>query len=239
MKVACHQPNFLPPLSFFAKWKAADVMVLLDDVQFTTNSARDHYANRCKLGDDKWCTIPVKKRFPQNIKDVMVADNWKSVSLVDRVKGGYRNAEYMPQVVIDLATQLAVWSVDRAMRQGSLCDLNILLLATMAHELGIDTPYLRQSALNIGNFTDPDARLIRCVQEVGGDTYLSGPKGPNYMSKGIYDYYGIEVEICRYEPIKYSRGERPWVPYMSVVDALCYHGKEAGNFLELRTERWL
>ena len=30
MRVACHQPNLLPPPSFFAKWKAVDALVLLD-----------------------------------------------------------------------------------------------------------------------------------------------------------------------------------------------------------------
>ena len=40
---AIHQPNFLPRLSTLAKVCAADIWVILDDVQF---SRRD-YQNRC------------------------------------------------------------------------------------------------------------------------------------------------------------------------------------------------
>ena len=45
MLVACHQPNFLPWLGFFAKLARSDRFVLLDDVQFPRTS-RGTYTNR-------------------------------------------------------------------------------------------------------------------------------------------------------------------------------------------------
>ena len=34
MKVAIHQPHYLPWLGYFAKWAAADLFILLDVVQY-------------------------------------------------------------------------------------------------------------------------------------------------------------------------------------------------------------
>jgi hypothetical protein len=45
--------------------------------------------------------------------------------------------------------------------------------------------------------------------------------------------------VCRYEPLAYSRGDRPWVPYLSVVDAYCYHGPDAARYLTAELQPWV
>jgi hypothetical protein len=59
---AIHQPNFLPRLSTLAKLYAADIWIILDDVQFT----RRDYQHRCYLAPvpdarlpGRWLTLPV------------------------------------------------------------------------------------------------------------------------------------------------------------------------------------
>jgi WbqC-like protein family len=76
---AIHQPNFLPRLSTLAKLYAADIWVILDDVQFT----RRDYQHRCYLTPvadaqlpGRWLTIPV--HLPGSratlIKDALLAE---------------------------------------------------------------------------------------------------------------------------------------------------------------------
>jgi hypothetical protein len=62
MLCAIHQPNFLPRLSTLAKLYAADIWIILDDVQFT----RRDYQHRCYLAPvpdarlpGRWLTLPV------------------------------------------------------------------------------------------------------------------------------------------------------------------------------------
>src|ERR1017187_7804557 len=62
MLCAIHQPNFLPRLSTLAKLYAADIWIILDDVQFT----RRDYQHPCYLDPvadvqlpGRWLTIPV------------------------------------------------------------------------------------------------------------------------------------------------------------------------------------
>jgi len=54
MKIAIHQPNFLPWFPYFEKMNQADVFVLLTECQYTKNS----WTNRCQV-NGKWWTNPV------------------------------------------------------------------------------------------------------------------------------------------------------------------------------------
>lgn len=56
MRVAIHQPNFVPHLGFFYKMSQSDIFVLLTQVQFEKNG----YQNRYYLHrQSKWVTKPV------------------------------------------------------------------------------------------------------------------------------------------------------------------------------------
>ena len=54
MRVAIHQPNFIPHFPFFYKMAMVDIFVILSEVQFEKNG----YQNRFKYRD-KWITKPV------------------------------------------------------------------------------------------------------------------------------------------------------------------------------------
>lgn len=80
MRIAIHQPNFVPWFPFFYKMAMSDVFVLLKHVQFEKNG----YQNRF-LYKDKWITKPVKSGL-ENILDKEYIgkegkDNWGNSSL--------------------------------------------------------------------------------------------------------------------------------------------------------------
>ncbi len=56
MKIACHQPNFIPYFPFFYKMALADKFIILKEVQFEKNN----YQNRYFLNEkEKWVTKSV------------------------------------------------------------------------------------------------------------------------------------------------------------------------------------
>ncbi len=71
MKIAIHQPHYLPWLGYFAKWAAADLFVFLDTVQFEKNGWQNR--NRIKTRDGaRWLTVPVRASLGTPIKDVTI-----------------------------------------------------------------------------------------------------------------------------------------------------------------------
>src|SRR5438132_1511588 len=71
MKVAIHQPHYLPWLGDFAKWAAADLFVLLDTVQYEKNGWQNR--NRIKTREGpRWLTVPVNARLGTAIHAVTV-----------------------------------------------------------------------------------------------------------------------------------------------------------------------
>ena len=59
MKIAIHQPEHFPYMGFFQKMEAADMFVILDDVQFTKGNFQHRNRllnNMCK---EEWFTIPL------------------------------------------------------------------------------------------------------------------------------------------------------------------------------------
>lgn len=232
MRVACHQPYFLPALSFFAKWASADCLILLDELQFVRKSSKFHYANRCKLGDDTWYTIPTVRVFPQRICDVRILEGWQPASLLSRIRNDYRRSPHVEGVLAGITDSLREW-------QGSkLAQLNRLLLMWAGHQMGIEKSVYLQSELGASDTTDRDVRLGELVRSVGGDTYVAGPSGPKYMNEAVYRNAGLCLEVCHYDPRPYDRGARPWVAYMSVIDALCYYGARAAQYIEASIKEW-
>lgn len=55
MKIAIHQPNFIPWFPYFYKMHRADIFVLLTECQFEKNG----YQNRARIAG-RWWTMPVK-----------------------------------------------------------------------------------------------------------------------------------------------------------------------------------
>ncbi len=71
MRVAIHQPNYLPWLGYFDKILRCDVFVFLDRVQMSVQS----YTQRVQIlsrGIPLWLTVPIRKKglFGQSIAEV-------------------------------------------------------------------------------------------------------------------------------------------------------------------------
>ena len=56
MKIAIHQPNFMPWYPFFQKVESADIFVILSNCQFEKNN----FQNRFNI-DDRWYTMSTNK----------------------------------------------------------------------------------------------------------------------------------------------------------------------------------
>ena len=94
--LAIHQPNFIPWIGYFYKWMNCDVLVMLDDVQFSSNS----FVNRNKIKTphgEQWVTIPIiqKGHFGQKINDVKIIQGTKWIKkILGSFKMNYKKTSF-------------------------------------------------------------------------------------------------------------------------------------------------
>lgn len=208
MLVACHQPNFLPWLGYFAKLARSDRFVLLDRVQFPRTS-RGTYTNRVQLligNQPSWLTVPVVRQGVQAIGDVRIDDAqpWRRKALRS-IEQSYarapRFAEVMPLLreLIELDTDRIAVLNEEAIRR---------LAPAHAHKL------VRQSDLPETDAAATDL-LIRLVQAAGGDAYLSGDGADGYQEEPKYAAAGLGFQL-----LGFTHPETGGPAGLSVVDAL-------------------
>jgi hypothetical protein len=219
MIVAAHQPQFLPWLGYFDKMLRADIFVLIDDVQFKKNEWQNR--NRIKTSQGwQWLTVPVKYKYPQVIREVLINNgpNWQRKHR-QALESNYRKAPYY-QFVEEFFEEVYSRSWDL------ISELNISVVRKLARLLGIKTPVFVSSRL--GKFPpDRDSRLIAITKHFGGDTYLAGGGGRQYMDLEKYKENGLQVLFQDYRHPVYRQLFGRFEPFMSVIDLFLNHGNES------------
>ena len=221
MKVAIHQPNFLPWCGWFAKLDACDVFILLDDAQMSKGS----YVSRTKIRSndgEHWLTVPTRLHDAPRIVDVEIANgNWTKKHLAT-LRQTYAKAPLVHEV-------MAVLEPIYAGAGANLSSFNQRLIEAVASYLGIDKPMHLSSSFDVRSTSDD--RLIELIHKVGGTHYISGRGGANYQDPAKFSAAGIELDVRTYTPVPYEAPRFQFMPGLSIVDALFVRGKGARDLL--------
>ena len=219
MKVAVHQPHYLPWLGYLAKWAAADLFVFLDTVQYEKNGWQNR--NRIKTASGpQWLTVPVRAHLGTSIADVAIDDTqpWARRHL-KAIELAYAKATSFSRYADELRELYAKpW---RGL--GALAVTHACWLATA---VGIETPSQLASNLSV-TATDPTERLVELCRAVGATTYLAGRDGARYMDLDRFRQAGIAVHAQAYEHPIYPQLHGEFVPFLSALDLLLTHGDDA------------
>ena len=214
MRVAIHQPNYMPWPGYFYKIAQSDLFIFLDDAQYTKNSFINR--NRIKTPQgEHWLTIPVSVSLGQSIRDVSVKSGWAEKHLKTLHQSYSRTPGYKSYIE-DIGTLL---NADYA----NIADLNIALVEHICGLLGITTPWLRSSELGILGASDE--RLAEIVASLGGDTYLSGFGGANYQLEQTFSARNIALETYKFRPPVYKQQWGDFIPGLSILDVLFHCGE--------------
>jgi hypothetical protein len=222
--VACHQPNFLPWLGFFAKIARSDVFFLLDDVQFTQGANRHNWTSRVRIGTANgptWLSLPVRRsgEGKQSILDLKTDDQsrWlaKMLRTLDESYGKASHSEECLPAIVEII----------AGHQGSVCETNTALIHAVCRMLGFGATMIRSSQRPVeGTATE---RLVNLTRSANGSIYLSGDGADSYQLVDAFSSAGIQLRKLgfRLQPYPQRRGT-DFFPGLSIVDALCHVGIE-------------
>jgi hypothetical protein len=219
VKVAIHQPQYLPWLAYLAKWAAADVFVFLDTVQYEKNGWQNR--NRIKTREGPaWLTVPVHAPLGTSVAAVTLdaGQPWRRRHL-RAVEHAYARAPSFARFRDSLA---ALYAQDWR----ALAPLAVASARWLADAFGIRTRAVLASDLGV-DASDPTARLVALCRAVGADTYLAGRDGILYMDLAPFQEAGIQVLCQRYEHPVYRQQHGVFVPELSGLDLLLNEGADA------------
>lgn len=184
MKVAIHQPHYLPWLPYLMKIEECDAFIFLDSVDFQKNGLQNRNQIKTSQGAH-WLTVPVQQRFGQKIRDVKIDNrvdwrrkHWQSIQQCYRKAAAFKSYERDLEELYSLP-----WTW--------LNELNIALVTLMLRWTNIHTPIMMSSSMN-GEGTASDLVLALCL-EVGAKQYLSGTGGRNYLDHDAFEKAGVEI----------------------------------------------
>ena len=211
MKVAIHQPQYLPWLGYLDKLDSADVFILLDTVQFKKHEWQNRNRIRTKEGS-QWLTVPIIDRFPERIDRVEVnphSDWQRKHCQALRLHYG-KSPHWEPLGPTLLALLGRLWP--------RLCELNVAILEALCNHLGLTTPRILASTLTARE--EPTDRLVDLCRATGGTEYLAGQGGSGYMDMARFAEAGIAVSAQAYRHPEYPQRYAPFVSHLSVLDLI-------------------
>lgn len=221
MIVSVHQPNYLPYLGYFDKMVKSDVFVIYDDAQFKKNEFQHRNKIRIKEGW-KYLTVPVeKKRKPINevkIKnDVLTSKGlrWYEDHL-HNINDNYKDAPYFDRYKNEISS-----IYERTYE--ILADLNMDLIYFLRSAFNIKTKLVFSSEM--GFKSKGTERLVDMVKALGGDVYISGKWGRDYLDLKLFEQNDIKVEFQDYKHPVYEQQYEGFEPNMSAIDALFNVGR--------------
>jgi len=231
--VAIHQPNYLPWLGFFDKANKADVLILLDNVQYPKRSWSNRVHIKCPAGS-AWLTVPVtvKGRYHQLIAEAEInyQDNWvgKHLATLERT---YRALPFYEETMGPIKALLE-------QRPGHLSALNEAMIRSLCESLEIDTEVISGSDLDVSGASTE--LLIGLTKAVGGSTYLSGEGGRLYQENQLYEAADVALRFQDFQHPEYEQPFQPFLTGLSIFDVLCCTGlAQTRHMLRYSEERFV
>jgi hypothetical protein len=194
--VAAHQPHFWPWLGYLDKWQHADVLIVLDDVDYP----RQDFVNRNRIllhGREQWLTLPVAKR-PRGtaIRDMPVSfeTDWRKIHL-ETLRRAYPQGRSSPLMG---QTEAMYGSFSPRLMDWCLSSMLLLKSGYAAHPWGT-IAFASQADIPAG-LTKTD-RLVALCKVHGATHYLSRLGAKAYLDEKKFAEAGIEVQwSCRQPP---------------------------------------
>lgn len=223
MKIAVHQPNFIPWIGFFNKIFLSDHFVILDDVK-PPQTGGGNWLNRNFLnlgGRKKLFTIPIKQ-IPGGYKiisDIEISDNesWQK-KLIQAVAFNYKKTEFYKEgmnVIENICT----------LDELNLASLNVAIINQICEFLEINRKKI-VLASDFGVMSSSTLRIRDLIECLGGSTYVCGEGSDAYLKADVLVDSGIQV--C-YQENSYPRYKQPhtsdFIENLSIIDWIFNQGR--------------
>ena len=229
MKLAMHQPNYLPWPGYFVKMAQCDIFVILDAVQFPRGCS---VANRNLIKTPKglhMLTVPVQRKglSLQRYDEVIAVPGWQRKHL-KTLRLNYAKAPHFQDIFPQLEQALQAG--------GSLADINYAFIKQVYNWLQLDTKLVFLSSLPQFAGLKKNELIVALCEHFSAHTYLSGSGGKAYHQIELFTRNGLQLEYLTYQPVPYPQLWGDFIPNLSAVDMLFNCGAQGMGQLLLKGE---
>lgn len=218
-KVACHSAVYLPWIGYFYKMSLVDHFVILDNTQIMKGGVGNRNYIMAQ-GEKLRLTVPTEGHSFPRFRDVRIANSipWRKKHL-RTLRQAYAKHPYYGEVGKWL---FPIYEQDYTF----LIDLNFKIVTQVRKYLGL-TAQLRFASTVSHAYTEATERLVGLTKACGGDTYVSGFGGKDYMQVELFTQRGIGCHIYDFRHPVYSQvGAEEFVSRLSIIDMLFNCGGE-------------
>ena len=219
MTLSANQPYFFPYFPYWQLIAAADAFLVSDDYAFMKGGWIPR--NRILVnGRVQYFRIEVEKQSCHKlirdcrIMPVAVREKLRTLEMAYHkapfFNGGYELAE----------------------RVLSYPDLNLAAflhhsIAEVCTYMGIDTPLYKTSDITGNCLLSRNERIFDFCRRMGADHYINAIGGQALYDKETFRREGIRLDFICSEADPYDQGGIPFVPGLSVLDAIMFNSREA------------
>lgn len=227
--VVISQPMYFPWPGFIAQLALADVVVWLDDAQYSKGS----FTNRVQVrlpGGISWLSIPLVRSGSKTfIHDLVAAkEDWLDGHKAT-LRQSFQGAPYAAS---------AMTCLDQVAKQTGLCDALIASSQSLADVCGISPSCVLQSSSMTIDSKGSD-RVLRIVKEMGGTRYITGHGAHRYLDHAAFEAENVEVEYMQYDVKPWEQSGQTFTPYVTTLDLLASVGpSKARAHLNPQTVNW-
>lgn len=228
MRIAIHQPDYLPYLGYFYKIYESDIFVFLDDVQYSNVGLTHENIIKSPIGGLK-LKIPVKQTFGDKINEVTTKDSlgWKEKHLKN-LWMNYKLSKHFDEVYSDMEHLLGN-DYER------ISDLNIQIISYISNKLGISKEFIKSSSLNIT--TKKEERVIDICCKLNASYYVSGNGAKAYQVEEHFLERGITLVYTKFKPVYYEQLWGDFIWNISILDYLFMNGYD-WNYIKERVDSY-
>jgi hypothetical protein len=222
-RVAILQSSYIPWKGYFDIIHDVDELIFLDEAQYTKRDWRTR--NRIKTSHGPaWLSIPVGGHRDRRICDVELPGSWADAHW-RRIAGCYARAPYFETYRAGLEEIFLhrTWQY--------LSELNQHLIRTIAHDaLGIRTHF--RDSRELVRRGRGEEWILDLLDQVGAETYVSGPSARAYIDAGHFAARGIKLIWKSYDGYpEYPQFHPPFVHEVTILDLLFHTGPDAAQYI--------
>lgn len=220
--VAIMQPTFAPWLGYFDLMDRVDFFVLLDDVQLSHQSFQTRNRIKGSSCEPRWLSISHEKSGKPASRMIcntaILNTEVTATRFMAVLRENYRNSPWLDYVCSMLSEAFG--------SETFLGGLNSRIILSIADLLGIQTPVVHSSSLNIDE--NRSLKVLGILNSVDWGTYVAVPGAVDYMvTDGAFVGLENRVLVEAFEPIEYKQQGSSFVSHLSILDAILEIGPEA------------